>query len=165
MRWSGIEEMNDEEGFVLVIGCGSLLRSDDAVGRLAAEAVERWEVPGVRVESVLELVPELAEEIARARRVVFVDARLRDGGGTAVRVERIGPERKAAVTGHGYGAESLLALAEGVFGRCAEAWMVTVAGSRFALGEGLSEEAKRGLEEALGIIGGIVRVGWIGVNG
>ncbi len=32
---------------ILVIGFGSLLRSDDALGRLAAETVQQWAISGV----------------------------------------------------------------------------------------------------------------------
>ncbi len=58
----------------LVIGVGSDLRRDDAVGRHVAEVIEAMALDHVSVLVTTQLVPELVEPISAADRVVFVDA-------------------------------------------------------------------------------------------
>src|ERR1044072_3449496 len=58
----------------LVIGYGNELRGDDGVGPRVARAVQQLSLPHVRVLVQHQLTPELAEDISRARAVVFVDA-------------------------------------------------------------------------------------------
>jgi hydrogenase maturation protease len=59
---------------VLVIGVGSLLRTDDAVGRVVADRLEALHLDDVEVLSVHQLTPELAPGFDRRRLVVIVDA-------------------------------------------------------------------------------------------
>src|SRR5690242_16044076 len=59
---------------LLIIGYGNTLRRDDGVGPRVAEAVESMALPGVRALPCPMLTPELADPIARAQRVIFVDA-------------------------------------------------------------------------------------------
>ena len=58
----------------LLIGYGNPGRRDDGLGQLAAEAIERLDLPGVTVETAYQLQVELAEAIAEHDVVVFVDA-------------------------------------------------------------------------------------------
>lgn len=58
----------------LVIGCGSMLRSDDRAGREVVRRIEALAVDGVTVCSVTQLVPELAVDVVHADNVVVVDA-------------------------------------------------------------------------------------------
>src|SRR5579872_2398967 len=56
---------------VLIIGYGSWLRGDDAAGRLAAR---RLAERGFDAVDVHQLTPELADRVASAGTVVFLDA-------------------------------------------------------------------------------------------
>ena len=59
----------------LVIGFGNTLRSDDGVGRYAAERLATdGRLTGATVIAVHQLAPELAIEVARADLLVLVDA-------------------------------------------------------------------------------------------
>ena len=58
----------------LVIGYGNTLRSDDGAGQIVAEKIAQWNLPGVRSLAVHQLTPELAEIIAQADAVIFIDA-------------------------------------------------------------------------------------------
>ena len=58
---------------VLVIGCGNPLRSDDGMAWLAAEQLRR-KLPDTRIVCVQQLTPELAEDVASADLVIFLDA-------------------------------------------------------------------------------------------
>ena len=132
---------------VLVIGYGNELRRDDGVGPQAARAVTAWGRPGVQALAVHQLTPELAEQVASAARVIFVDARPDDGG--AVEVSRLGPVAARPGLGHTGDPRELLALVAALYGRCPEAWLVTVPTVDLDFGEGLSPAAQRGLSEAL----------------
>ncbi len=57
----------------LVIGLGNSLRGDDGVGCWLAQRAERW-LPAERVRAVRQLTPELADDLAAAGRVLFIDA-------------------------------------------------------------------------------------------
>jgi len=143
---------NTSSGPILVIGYGNTLRRDDGLGPLAADLVAARGWPGVSSLSVHQLLPELADPIASARLVVFVDIRIADDH-DAVRVEPIRPRAgRGGPTAHESNPASLLAMARAVFGRCPEAWLVSVPASDLGLGEGLSPQANRGLDDALTVI-------------
>ena len=130
---------------LLVIGYGNELRCDDAVGPRAARAVAAWRLSGVEGITTHQLTPELAARIGEAERVVFVDA----GQDDVVLTRPIGPGQAARVPGHTGEPRELLALAEALYGRCPEAWLVTVPAPELGFGEGLSAAAEHGLAEAL----------------
>ena len=75
---------------ILVIGYGNTLRRDDRIGWRAAERIEGWNHPSIRVLTRTQLLPELADELARADMVLFIDA-CADRRELAVRMEPIEP--------------------------------------------------------------------------
>jgi hydrogenase maturation protease len=121
----------------LVIGYGSDLRGDDAAGRLAAEAVAAWALPGVRVLSVHQLTPDLAGPVAEASLVLFLDAH------AAVdrprpRIRRLAPTLRGAHLGHHGGPRAVLAWSALAGGRAPAAYWVTIPAHTFALGAAIS---------------------------
>lgn len=140
---------------VLVIGYGNELRRDDAVGPQTARAAAQLEIPGLRAVAVHQLTPELAEMLAYAARVVFVDAD-RNGDGS-VRSCPLEPTNISSSLGHLSDPRELLALAEALYGRSLNAWLITVPAPDLDFGEGLSASAERGLIAALQQIALIAR--------
>ena len=138
---------------MLVIGYGNELRSDDGVGPKVADAIAEMQLPGVQAIACHQLTPELAEPIASARAVIFVDA-AHDSSG-AVQTRMIQPSPTAHVMAHAGGPESLLALAREWFGRCPPAWLIRVPAATFDFGEQLSLLAEQGLAEAVDEIKGL----------
>jgi hydrogenase maturation protease len=130
---------------LLVIGYGNELRRDDAAGPRVARAVAAWQLPGVEGIAAHQLTPELAERIGEAERVVFVDA----GQDDRVLTRPLESSRAARVLGHTGEPRELLALAEALYGRRPEAWLITLPAPELGFGEGLSAAAERGLAEAL----------------
>lgn len=128
----------------LVIGYGNELRRDDGVGPLVARTVAGWGLPGVIAIDSHGLLPELAEELSRAERAVFVDA----GPGERVEVREIAPGGRETL-GHTGDPAWLLALTGSVYGRCPPAWLVTVPAPDRGFGEGLSPQAAVGMAAAL----------------
>src|SRR5579871_5175875 len=60
---------------LLIVGYGNPIRSDDAVGYLAAERLRQVLTEAdIAILSVHQLTPELAEPVSRAARVIFIDA-------------------------------------------------------------------------------------------
>jgi hydrogenase maturation protease len=138
----------DETGGVAVIGYGSDLRGDDAVGRMAAEQVEAWALPDVEVISTHQLLPELAMTIAGAGRVIFIDAHPAELGAT-VSVREVFARAEASSMGHTGSPASLLALAETLYESKARAWLVTIPAQCFELGAPLSPATSLALKDAL----------------
>ncbi len=153
----------------LVIGYGSRLRRDDAVGLEVAEQVEARGLPDVRVITAHQLVPELAEALSDARVAVFVDARVAggaeglgvsQGAGRAggVEVSVVVPAADGGAFAHASSPGGLLALAAAVYGRVpTKCWLVTIAVSDLSLGEGLSVATSALVGEAVGIVEGLVQ--------
>jgi len=131
---------------LLVIGYGNTLRCDDGVGPKAAEAVAAFNLPGARVISCQQLTPELAEPIAKAGVVVFIDASM----DVADHVEwRPVPAQNAGEgTTHASSPSGLLMLAQQAFGRQPPAWMVAIPVQDMGIGERLSARAAAGVQAA-----------------
>lgn len=119
----------------LVIGYGSPIRGDDAIGPLAADRLEAEGVPaGVRVLSRHVLTAELAEDIASADLVVFLDAAT-EGQPGEVRIRPLEADASAVSTmAHFLDPRELLAWAETLYRHRPKAWLASVAGVRFDYG-------------------------------
>ena len=123
----------------LIIGYGSPIRGDDAVGPLLAdriaEQVERGAWPaGTEVEARHILTAELVTQLHAADRVVFIDATA-DGTPGEVHTRRLQPDPSAPSTmAHFHDPRELLAWCEGLYGAAPEAWLVTVSGAAWDYG-------------------------------
>jgi hydrogenase maturation protease len=125
----------------LVVACGNPLRRDDGAGPAAAEGLH---APGVRVVVVHQLTPELADEVASADAVAFLDARAGPRPG-AIEARRVRPAAAPSALGHACSPEEVLALAALLHGARARAVLVTVQAGDLGLGEGLSAEVAAAL--------------------
>jgi len=134
---------------LLVIGYGNRLRGDDAVGPLVAEAVAAWHAPGVEVVVSHQLTPDLAERLARARGVVFVDASTE---AAVVSIRPVHPVLPFAAMGHAIEPRVLLGWAIQAFGHTPPAWLLTIPATTFELGAARSNRAEAGRAEALAVI-------------
>lgn len=142
----------------LIIACGNPLRADDGVGWRVAEALEESvDDADVRIRSVHQLTPELAEDVSQVETVFFVDAAQSENPGS-IEVEpvRETPGTPACLT-HSVRPATLLTLARSLFGKApARAFLVTISGSRFDLSETLSEPAALAVSEAVNRIQSIL---------
>jgi hydrogenase maturation protease len=139
---------------VLVIGYGNTLRGDDGLGPAVAADVARLGWPGVRVKVVHQLTPELAADLADARRVVFVDAAI---GGEPVTAVRIETRPAGDVMSHAADPRGLLTLCGAVYGTTPDAWLVTVAGADFDFRDGLSPTARENARAAQSSVEALIR--------
>jgi hydrogenase maturation protease len=131
---------------LLVIGYGNELRGDDGAGPCVARTVAGWRLAGVRALAVHQLTPELAEELADATSVVFVDA-----AADAVEVtwRRVHPTDEPARLGHVSDPAWLLGLTRALAGQAPEAWLATIPARVLGHGAGLSPATARDVEAVL----------------
>lgn len=116
----------------LIIGYGSPIRGDDAIGPLAADALAGESLPaGVSVIARHVLTAELVEDIAAADQVIFLDAAA-DGPPGEVRVHELFPDESAVSTmAHFLDPRELLAWCLTLYQHQPKAWLVSAAGQNF----------------------------------
>jgi hydrogenase maturation protease len=137
---------------ILVIGYGNPLCGDDGVGPCVVEdmalANDKAHLD-VEYLSLRQLTPELAEPISRAQAVIFVDAAM---GGTVgeilCRVLQPSAESTGTTQGaftHHVSASLLLESARLLYGNCPAAYLYTINGENFNLGDSFSEKVEAAL--------------------
>ncbi|MGC9502179.1 hydrogenase maturation protease [Baaleninema sp.] len=134
---------------MLVIGYGNSLRGDDGIGRVVAEQVADWNLPHVRSLSLHQLTPELAEELSRVDRAVFIDACI---DSHSIRIEPVEADAETQVLGHSLTPRSLLGMAQWLYDRTPEAWLISVPGETFEFSDRLSPTAEGYVTEILALV-------------
>lgn len=116
----------------LIIGYGSPIRGDDAIGPLVADRLAADGVPGgVTVISRHILTADLVPDIAASDLVVFLDAAV-DGPPGEVQCRPLGPDPTAVSTmAHFLDPRELLAWSQTLYDRLPDAWLVSAAGISF----------------------------------
>jgi hydrogenase maturation protease len=143
----------------LVIGYGSPIRGDDAIGPWVADRLSEMGLPDdVEVQARHILTAELVEDLHRAQCVVFIDAAADIMPGE-LRVRPLAPDAGVMSTmAHFHDPRELLAWCEALYGRAPEAWLVTAGGAQWGYGHfQLSGPARAAVEpmiaEVLSLIG------------
>jgi hydrogenase maturation protease len=131
----------------LVIGYGNTLRRDDGAGPRVAESIAALGLPEVQALACALLTPELAEPVARAGAVVFVDGSVE--APRQVQLRRLEPADSSRILAHAADPRTLLALARDVFGHVPRAWWLTIPIEDLGIGEDLSLLARHGMEIAV----------------
>ncbi len=135
----------------LILACGNTLRGDDGVGpSLCAWAEERFaEEPGVRAISCQQWTPDLAEDVAAAETVVFVDCALDQAPGQMLVREIAAASIRPGLVTHHLGAPELLRVAEEFYSeRPRRACLLTIGAGSIEVGEQLSSEMEAALPDA-----------------
>jgi hydrogenase maturation protease len=133
----------------LVIGYGNTLRSDDGAGQLVAEQVANWNLKNLRVISTHQLTPELAADIAETELVIFVDAYLASAS-PKIQTYCLEPlANHIKIESHISNPRVLLTLAQTLYNYSPQAWLITVPGENFDLGDCLSSLTQHGMAEAV----------------
>ena len=116
----------------LVIGYGSPIRGDDALGPLAAEALTAGPLPpGVSVISRHILTADLVADLAATDRVIFIDASVAGEPGE-IRVQSLTADVSALSTmAHFLDPRELLAWCQALYQRQPQAYLVTATGESF----------------------------------
>jgi hydrogenase maturation protease len=129
--------MSCEHDGTLIIGYGNRLRGDDGAGVEAAIALRE---AGVPAREVHQLVPELAENLSAADRVIFIDADAALAPGE-VRVDYVDSESGGIFEHHATPA-NLLCLAREIYGRAPEAVVIGIGGASHDFGAEMSPSVR-----------------------
>lgn len=139
----------------LILACGNTLRGDDGVGLWLAEWAEQRfsNQPGVRVIADHQWTPELAEDVARAHSVLFIDCSIDSKPGsvklTPVEPAARGPEHNT----HHLGAAELLSLGRVLYNSLPhESLQLTIGAGSTELDESFSPAVQAALPEACTMI-------------
>jgi hydrogenase maturation protease len=134
----------------LILACGNTLRGDDGVGPWLAEwARERFpSEPSVRVIARQQWTPDLAEEIAQAESVLFIDCDV-DSAPGAVRIARVQQVRRSGgLASHHVEAHELLALCEELYSVLPRNAMLLIVGAGSTeMAEGFSDTVEEALPQ------------------
>jgi hydrogenase maturation protease len=127
----------------LVISIGNPLRRDDGVAH-------QVRIPeGIERRTVLQLTPEMAEEIARYDAVIFIDASIGAGvDAEQVRLEPVDTSGSTSPLSHVSSPAQIVALARSLSGFSGKAYTCRLPVSDLSEGEGLSRSASRFAEQA-----------------
>ena len=126
----------------LILGYGNTLRKDDGLGMYAARSLASLPLPkDVEIRTYQQLSPELAPILAQVHHAIFIDAALtssKERPGT-IKTRALQPRtsQPGSITHH-FDPETLLALAETLYGHAPRATLFSVTAASFDLEEGLS---------------------------
>lgn len=146
---------------VLVIGYGNPLREDDGVGWVAAEAVGNAVTmfPGTQidVETVHQLLPELADPISLADLVIFIDAAVSGKPGEILQHVVMPQGEKPGAFSHQVGPAGLLESARVLYGRFPPAYLFTITAAQMGYSETLSPAVAAALPHLFAHIDALIR--------
>jgi hydrogenase maturation protease len=130
----------------LIIGYGNPLRGDDGLGWRAAERLRETILDQeVEIRTGHQLTPELAETASHVRLVVFIDANCDTMAGEVVS-RKIEPDRSPSeLFTHRLTPEVLLGMAEKLYGRSPEGFLISVGAASFEHGDQLSPAVESAL--------------------
>jgi len=137
----------------LIICVGNKARGDDGAARYVAELLEDRLPSGVRLVSTPQMDIVMAEDVALAGRVIFVDAIRRSSPAVHVQPQAAG---LAGTHAHAVDPAGLVALAETLYDSHTPALLVSVAAPEMGHDEGLSDTAKAASEEAAFVVLGLL---------
>jgi hydrogenase maturation protease len=147
--------MNRSPTRCLILACGNTLRSDDGIGPwLAAWAEDRFrEDPAVRVIARQQWTPDLAEEIAHAASVLFIDCSVESPAGS-VQMREVQPSGlMQGLATHHQGAPELLSLASQLYNSLPrKALLLTIGAGSTELGEQFSEPVLDAVPQACALL-------------
>jgi hydrogenase maturation protease len=139
----------------LVLACGNTLRSDDGVGpKLAEWAAERFQKnEDVRVLARQQWTPDLAQDIAAADSVLFVDASVKSQPGRVSFIPVALGNGTNGMAAHNVEPPELLGLSRSLYGSMsANAMLLTVGAGSTELGEEFSQPVEAALPRAQGVL-------------
>lgn len=131
----------------LLIGYGNSLRRDDGLGPYLAERLRHDR----EVITCTQLMPELAEPISQAERVVFLDAGIDETPGK-VTSERVEPLLITGAFTHNVTPGSLVAAASGLYGASPPALLISITGASFDYGCDFSPAIQARLPEIVRLV-------------
>ncbi len=135
---------------ILVYGYGNPGRQDDGLGPALVEQLEAWaqaeKIPGVAFDSNYQLNAEDALAVAESRAVVFVDAAKE--GDAPFEFRPLAPQKEISFSTHAMPPESVLTLADELYGARPPAWLLAIRGESWEPNEPPTAAARSHLAAA-----------------
>lgn len=125
----------------LILAWGNPGRGDDAAGLVIAESLIPCVGPSVEIRCFHQMGPELAEDVAAADHVIFVDAHMHPTWPDLV-VQEVDPASDYTPDSHSSGPEELLALAQVLYHRQPKAHLVATRAFDTTFGAPMSAKGK-----------------------
>jgi len=138
----------------LILCIGNKARGDDGAARYVAELLQERLPDGATLVSTPQLDIVMAQDVASASRVLFVDAARRSLPAVHVQPQLPGT---AGTHAHGVDPAGLMSLAEILYGAAPAAMLVSIAAPEMGHDEGLSATAKAASEEAAFVVLGLLQ--------
>ena len=136
----------------LILAYGNPLRSDDGVAWRAAELLEKkLDSADVEIMCTHQLMPELAERIAYAKGVIFIDAAQGEQAGRVQYTSVIAASDSTNFT-HLLSPAQLFTLSQTLYGTIPQGFSVSIAANSFEHGETLSNAIQMALPELVDAI-------------
>jgi len=137
---------------ILVFGIGNPGRGDDALGSFVIERLESWAAEqqlgdALTLDANYQLMAEDALAVSEHDIVIFVDASMEHIDGLLF--TRVHPAGRIAFSTHAMSAESIVALAQELYGCETETYMLHLEGASYEFQEPLSRTAERALESGV----------------
>jgi hydrogenase maturation protease len=147
--------MTHPQAQCLILACGNTLRGDDGVGPWLAGWAERRFVSqvAVRVIALQQWTPELAEDVAHAQSVLFIDCSFASPPGS-IKLMHVEPATGGrGLATHHQGAPELLALGQELYNSLPlNALLLTIGAGSTELGEEFSAAVNKALPEACRLV-------------
>jgi len=135
---------------LLIYGFGNPGRQDDGLGPALIEQLEAWakaeELSGLVFDSNYQLNAEDALAVAESGQVVFVDAAKE--GPAPFEFRPLAPQKEISFSTHAMSAESVLALADELYGARPPAWLLAIRGEAWEPNEPPTAAARSHLAAA-----------------
>lgn len=139
--------MSSFVGKILMIGIGNSGRQDDGLGWAFLDKVENRISGNFDLEYRYQLQIEDAELISHYKKVIFVDADMTHHK-TGFVFSPLTPTTIQGYSSHSLSPESVLALAQNVYNKSPESWILGISGKSFELEIGLTDVGIENLEKA-----------------
>ena len=143
----------------LILACGNPLREDDGLGPwLATQVAGQFPTDArLRILAPQQWTPELAEEVARAQAILFVDCEANATPG-AIRLTPVEPAGEIPrMLSHQLSASDLLALSRDYYGSLPRtALLLSIGAGSLEMREGFSSAVKSALPDAENVLVGTI---------
>ena len=130
---------------ILIVAYGNPLRCDDGLAGHVAQRLAQLNLSrDVEIITLHQLVPELALRVSHAKTVLFIDAAQEGVPGT-IACGPLAPQPRCSTFTHEFSPGLILTLALELYGKCANAFAISLCGECFDHGETLSAKVEESL--------------------
>lgn len=135
---------------ILVLGYGTPIRGDDALGWVAIDELSKKDFPDyVQMEAHHQLLPEHVFLFEEYDKIIFVDIEESGDPGQIKRYDLSRAEINEDAFTHVFSPQKLISMTRDYFGASPEGVLYTLSGQEFDFKEGLSESVLQALPELL----------------